>query len=243
MVKVNRINNLKLNISQALLGTGFSFNLNYLPRWAILILDILAVVSAGIVSYILLFGMNLLYVPQNYVLHSILVYLSVNIFFFWIFKTYSGIIRHSSYIDALKIFFAQFGTLFILILIDVLFCWYNDFKIFLTSGLIINGILSFFFLFFYRIVIKQTFERYGNVSNSIRRTKALILGSDGNAIAVANALRFENPRRFKLLGFIDPLNRNTSKRILDLPIMKMKHRIPVIMRSVGAEALIISDKT
>jgi hypothetical protein len=30
-----------------------------------------------------------------------------NIFFFWLFRTYSGIIRHSSYIDAVKLLFTN----------------------------------------------------------------------------------------------------------------------------------------
>ena len=79
-------------------------------------------------------------------------------------------------------------------------------KLFLTTGLFINAVLSFSLLFFYRIVVKQVFERYLSASNGVKKKKAIIYGSDANAIAVANALNSENPGRFKLIGFIDKNN-------------------------------------
>ncbi|WP_299518418.1 nucleoside-diphosphate sugar epimerase/dehydratase, partial [uncultured Flavobacterium sp.] len=74
-------------------------------------------------------------------------------------------------------------------------------------------------------------------------TRAIIYGSDANAIAVANALKSEIPGRFKLIGFIDKNNQNTTKRILDLPILNLNRKVPVLMRFVKAEALIIADKS
>jgi FlaA1/EpsC-like NDP-sugar epimerase len=245
-LKENKEKELQSGIKHVISGLrfGFSFkNLGYLPRWVVLMLDVFVIFAAGLLTYSLLMGMKLAYVPRDYLLYGTVLYLGVNIFFFWVFRTYSGIIRHSSYIDGVKIFFAQFCTLITLVLVNFVFLLDHDFKIFLNTGIFINGVLSFFFLFFYRIVVKQTFEKYLNISKEELQTKALIYGFDNNAIAVANALRSEVPSRFKLLGFIDKLSQNSSKRILDLPIMQLKRRVPVMMRSVGARALIIADKT
>lgn len=245
-MKEREKNELKSGIAQVVSGLNFGFslkNLGYLPRWVVLLLDIFTVFAAGLLTYSLLMGMKLTYVPTDYLLYGTLLYLAVNIFFFWVFRTYSGIIRHSSYIDGVKIFFGQFCTLITLVLVNFVFLLDHDFKIFLNTGIFINGVLSFFFLFFYRIVVKQTFEKYLNVSKEEGRVKALIYGFDANAIAVANALRSEVPSRFKLIGFIDKKNQNGSKRILDLPILQLKRRVPIMMRSVSAEALIIADKT
>lgn len=238
--------NLKSNVRQVISGLrlGFSLkNLGYLPRWVVLLLDLATVLVAGLLTYTLLKGIKLTYIPSDYLWYAGLLYLAVNIFFFWVFRTYSGIIRHSSYIDAVKIFFAQFCTLVTLILVNFVFLLDHEFKIFLNTGLFINSVLSFCFLFFYRIVVKQTFEKYFNISKEDGQTKALIYGFDNNAIAVANALRSEVPTRFKLIGFIDKFSQNSSKRILDLPIMQLKRKVPIMMRSVGAQALIIADKT
>lgn len=225
------------------LNTGFNFkSLGYLPRWVILLLDLTITVVAGSITFLLLKGVKLTYIPTAYLFYGSLLYLVITIFFFWAFRTYSGIIRHSSYIDAMKLFLAQFFTLLILVLINMAFLLNQDEKLFLNTGLFINAVLSFSFLFFYRVIVKQTFEKFLQTPKETGRMKVLLYGFDTHAIAIAEALRSENPSRFKLVGFIDKFSQNSSKRILDLPILQLKRRVPVMMRSVGAEALIIADK-
>nr|WP_022828438.1 SDR family NAD(P)-dependent oxidoreductase [Flavobacterium antarcticum] len=170
-------------------------------------------------------------------------YFLVNIFFFWLFRTYSGIIRHSSYIDAIKLGFATFSTLVVLIIINYTVVLVKGEKIFMNVALIINFVISFVTLFAYRIVVKQTFERYLSESNKDELMRALIYGSDENALAVANALIAERPKRFKVVGFVDKHKQNTAKRILNLPIISLRKRVPVLMRSIDAEVLVIADKT
>jgi FlaA1/EpsC-like NDP-sugar epimerase len=223
---------------------GFQFkNLSYLPRWIILLLDLSIVLISGVITYLLFKGLKLNYIPFPYINLAIFFYLGLNLFFFWIFRTYSGIIRHSSYIDALKLFFSQFSSFVIIIVVNFFLQFFDREKLFLTTGAFINAILSFSFLFFYRIIVKQTFERLFRDVKNTNIYSAIIYGSDANAIAVANALRAENPARFKLVGFIDKNNLNTTKRILNLPIFQIKKSIPVLMRSKKVIALILADNS
>ncbi len=223
---------------------GFKIrNLGYLPRWLILLLDLSIVVSSGVISFFLLKGIKLDFIPSPYIVYGLTFYVVVNLFFFWIYRTYSGIIRHSSYIDALKLFFSQFSTFVALLLVNLGLIILNKPKLFLTTGLFINVVLSFSLLFFYRIIVKQVFEKYMTSSKEVNKKKAIIYGTDANATAVANALNSETPGRFKLIGFIDKNNLNTSKRILNLPIYKITKSIPILLRYIHAEAIIIADKS
>ncbi len=130
-------------------NTGFSFkNLSYLPRWVVLLIDVFIVLFSGVVTYFLFQGLKLNYIPKNYLGVGTLFYLTINIFFFWIYRTYSGIIRHSSYIDALKLFFSQFSTFVVVIILNFFVILFGNQKIYLTTGAFINAILSFSFLFF-----------------------------------------------------------------------------------------------
>ena len=221
----------------------FSFkNLGYLPRWLILFLDIFIVLISGYITFLLFKGLKLNYISGQHISNAILIYIAINIFFFWIYRTYSGIIRHSSYIDALKLFFSQFSTFIFLIVLNFIFISFHKHKIYLTTGAFINSVLSFSLLFLYRIIVKQIFEKVFVDANASKKIAAIIYGSDANAIAVANALKSESPGRFKLFGFIDKDNLNSTKRILDLPIFQIKKTIPVLMRHKKVEALIIADK-
>lgn len=230
----NYFSGLKLNFSIR--------NLKYLPRWAVLLLDTSVVAFSAIITHIMLSGIKLVYVEGSRLYMAFAIFIAVNVFFFWVFRTYSGIIRHSSYIDALKLFFAQVCTMVVLILVNLISILAHNGKILITTGIIINVIISFCLLFLYRVVVKQTFDRYLNVSNATQVERALIFGSDANAIAVANALKSEIPKRFRLVGFIDKENQNNSKRILDLPILQLKRKVPLLMRLNKAQALIIADK-
>jgi len=224
--------------------TGFSFkNLSYLPRWVVLLLDVFIVLFSGVVTYFLLLGLKLNYVPKDYLGPGIVFYLFTNVFLFWIFRTYSGIIRHSSYIDALKLFFSQFSIFVVVVSLNVLLLILGKPKLYLTTGAFINSVISFSFLFVFRMLVKQTFDLLFRDANSVKKISVIIYGSDANAIAVANALKSETPGRFKLEGFIDKNNQNFTKRILNLPIFQIRKSIPVLMRTKHVEGLIIADKS
>lgn len=218
-------------------------NLGYLPRWVILLIDIFAISFSTLVTYFLFKGLGLNYYNSNNEVTKISIYFCVNIFFFWRFKTYSGIIRHSSFIDAIKILFSQAATLLVLVVLNFGYSIFAKHNLYITTALLINVIFSFCLLFLYRVIVKQFFENYFKVFQSGKLVNALIYGADANAISVTNALKAEVPTRFKLLGFIDKYSLNESKRILDLPIINQKKKISVIMRSMNAQALIIADKS
>jgi len=234
----------RFKIQSRLVGSiGYLKNLGYLPRWVILLIDISAVIFSALFVHIMLWSMGLDLFDLQYIAYILPTYFFINCFFFWLFRTYSGIIRHSSFIDAIKLGFATFSTLFVLVTINYIVLYVHGNKIFMNTGLLINFVISFSALFVYRIIVKQTFEKYLSETRKENLMRGLIFGSDENAIAVANALMAERPRRFKVVGFVDKNKQNTAKRILNLPIISLRKRVPVLMRSVEAEVLIIADKT
>jgi FlaA1/EpsC-like NDP-sugar epimerase len=116
-------------------------------------------------------------------------------------------------------------------------------KAFLNTAFFINMVLSFCGLFLYRVVVKQTFELYFTEKGTNKLIRTVIYGTDANAISVANALKFETPSRFKIVGFVDKNNQNASKRMLDLPILVKRKKLPTLMRTVNADGIIIADKS
>jgi FlaA1/EpsC-like NDP-sugar epimerase len=218
-------------------------NLSYLPRWIIVLIDFSVIFLAFSCTYMIFDGTGLQYILTKHNSIFITFLFGVNIFFFWLFRTYAGIIRHSSYIDAIKLLFSQTAVLVFFLFFNYLFEVYFKEKAFLNTALFINIVLSFCGLFLYRVVVKQTFELYFIEKNDNKLIKTLIYGTDANAISIANALKFETPSRFKILGFVDRNNQNASKRMLDLPILVLRKKLPSLMRSIGAEAVVIADKS
>lgn len=207
-----------------------------------LIIDLGVVFLTFIFTYMLFSGLKTHYFRLENSGAMLSLYTIFNLFYFWWFKTYSGIIRHSSFIDAIKIFFAELFVFISLIILNTFHGFFKNEQLFLNSALLVNIVLSFSFLFFYRVIVKQVFEVFIKDAHGGNLINALVYGADANAISVSNALNSEIPSRFKLLGFIDKYNIHDSKRILNLPILSQRKKVSVIMRNMKADALIIADK-
>ena len=225
--------NLKFNIH----------NLGYLPRWVIVLIDLSVLLLSFLFTILIFRGTGLDYIITPHTVVFSFSFFIVNVFFFWLFRTYSGIIRHSSYIDAVKLLFSQLGVLIVFLFFNFSYEFANGQKAFLNTAFFINIVLSFCGLLIYRVIIKQTFELYFSEVGTEKLIRTVIYGTDANAISVANALKFETPTRFKIVGFVDKNNQNSSKRMLDLPILILKKKLPTLMRSIGAEGVIIADKS
>lgn len=220
-------------------------HIGYMPRWVILFLDLTILSFLGVVVYVLFDGMGLQYIAKGRLILATGIFFVVNLFFFRLFRVYSGIIRHSSYIDGIKIFFSQTLAFLTFVVVNFLYEHFSTSgeKLFLTTGLLVYYVFSSSALFAYRIFVKRVFDQYLAEKRNGNLVKVIVYGVNANAISLANALKFENPARYKVLGFIDKNTKNQSKRILDLPIIVHNKKIPVLMRAFGAEALVIADET
>ena len=217
-------------------------NLKYLPRWVILSIDIFMVIISGFFGYIMLNGIGLDIIVPAHFWKVTLAYLIVKVFFFWMFKTYSGIIRFSSYLDAVKLFLAETATFIIFFAFNTILVLTGIGKLFLNTRLFITGVLSFCFLLLYRIVVKQIYEVYFDNFKNDNVTSVFIFGTDSNALAVCSALNSEKPKRFKVVGFIDKDEKHNSKQMLGLPIIPYDRNVAVYLRAYKASSLIVADK-
>ncbi|MEL1240134.1 nucleoside-diphosphate sugar epimerase/dehydratase [Flavobacterium sp. DGU99] len=206
-------------------------------------MDLLVLISSFFFTKLIINGIGLHYIAFDNKVPYISLLVVVNLFFFWIFRTYAGIIRHSSYTDAIKLLFSQISVLVFFVGLNTVFQYYYGQKIYLNTALFMNMVLSFCGLFLYRVVVKQVFEQFFSEKNDVNLPRTVIYGTDANALAVANALKLEKPTRFKIVGFVDRNSQNSSKRMMDLPILIQKKKLPTLMRSVGAEGVIIADKS
>lgn len=219
-------------------------NVGYLPRWIIFAIDVFILLLSCIATYIIITSINgvfdtTLNTPIRY-----LVVISINSFFFLAFRTYAGIIRHSTFLDGVKLLFSCSVSFLLLLLLNLFSTFVLGEKIFLNTGLFINHTLAFLMLFLFRIMIKYIFERYRHNENRKKLIKAVIYGADANAISVANALKTELPARFQLLGFIDKFHQSkSSKSILNLPIVSQSKNIYVLLRAMKADAVIMAEKS
>ena len=216
-------------------------NINYLPRWVILGFDSLIIVFSLIITKLIISRIK----NQDFAISFStveLVIICVNIIFFILYRTYAGLIRHSTFLDAVRFLVASISTLIVILVSYYVYYLYNATEIIFIPTLLIYLVLSFCGLFLFRVLVKQVFEVYLNYSNKENELRVLVYGTDENAIAIASALKSEKPNRYSVIGFIDKGERNKSKQILGLPIISIQRNIALTLRIYKAQALIIADK-
>lgn len=216
-------------------------NVKYVPRWIVLCIDVFLLgVSLTLTIYILQ-DLNIAYAIELGIFSQVILVVGVNFMFMLLYKTYAGLIRHSSYMDALKIFLASVSTYVTLSIINYIAIFALGDRIFLNASLVLYLFFSFTFLFIFRLAVKQAYEYVKIIRLSDKFDNAIILGSGENAISVAAALDIEHPQRFKIMGFVVSEKISRRLRIVGKPVYTLDENIIQKLNDNHISAVIIAD--
>ena len=172
--------------------------MRYLPRWGVLFIDVcILLFSLFIIEQI---GVYFTGTMDFYKKCSLIV--GVNVFFMIIFRTYSGIVRHSTFIDLSKIFLSIVYTIFVLVILNVVVYWRMDYKLFKTSLLLVYAGVSFVLLFIYRLFVKEFFNFIREYRKNFQKKRILVLGIDEVSISLAKIIADNSSIPYHLVGFI-----------------------------------------
>ena len=215
-------------------------SLSYIPRWFVLFLDIAVCIVASLLAYyaitILRQDVMSLYLITPLWNHIIIV--GCQIIFFWLFHTYSGILRYSSYVDASKLLFAVSSNVLLLSVINLIVNLTQDKIIFSYIELLIYGVLAFLFLFLIRLAAKTIYDSFSQ--NSSRFIPAMIYGTQSPAIGIAKMLRTDSNNKYKLVGFIDDDKSAVRRIIMGVRVYKFDENTIRKTISKKARAIIVS---
>lgn len=75
-----------------------------LPIWTILLIDVLIIVVSSLLAYALRYDFRSIFLESSTIDKTIVWTVIVNLIFFRIFRTYSNVLRFSSFIDIMRIF-------------------------------------------------------------------------------------------------------------------------------------------
>lgn len=163
-------------------------SLRYLPRWIVFLIDILILIVSLFVCYFVISHITnkipaFLPIEWRYI-----IIVSVNVLMMYLFKTFSGIIRHSTFIDVQKIFWSSLATLGILLFFKYSVLSISGIRVLFTPLLLLYFFVSFMSLLLFRLVVKQSFNFIKQIKSSVNKKRLLILGISDHCVAIANAI-------------------------------------------------------
>ncbi len=215
-------------------------NLKYIPRWVVFTVDILVCIASYYIAYYI--STNLFYeVPDDRILsffQGVIIIIITQIVFFWLFHTYSGVLRYSGYVDAVKLLFAVFFNVGIIAVFNFAMFHIASMFLFYYASLLIYSILSFLLLFCLRLAVKTIYDYFSENSGQI--VPVMIFGTQSAAIGIAKMLRSTLDNKYKLVGFIDDDKHATEKVIMGVKVYNLDEKTIKEVVSRKAKAIIVS---
>lgn len=187
--------------------------LRYIPRWIVIIIDFFIVMLSIILSYFFLEKLNVTINFPDYLLHQKLLIIVINIFCMFIFKTYAGIIRHSTFFDFFKILLSSGNTLIIMLIINVASELFLEKSLYLYPILFLYFFMSVSIMFFFRMATKQFFNILIDYKGSSSKTKVAVVGIGDASVSLARAILHNPNYPYRLEGFITKRS-DSNKAIL-----------------------------
>ena len=212
-----------------------------LSRTAILVIDTLMIVFSCLIMYFIGYGFDGL-TPEVRKDGTTLCFLLVffNFISFVSLRTFSGILRFSSFIDLLRIVYALFLGYALTIIALVVLKRFDEVFHLTTQTFISIYFLNTFLMIFSRIIVKEVYETI--TENNIKPVNVFIYGTKQAGISVAKALKGNIEFRYRVLGFISDEDHMVGKEIMGVTIHENNDNLFRILESKDVRTIIVSPQ-
>src|SRR5690554_6329899 len=217
------------------------FSSRVLSKTAILVIDTMMIVFSCMLMYFIRYGFDGLTADIRSDGTTLCLFLIFfNTISFVTLRTFSGILRFSSFTDLMRIVYALvlgYGLTFISVLI------LRNFQ----SGFHLDNLtfISIFFLntflmIFSRILVKEVYETI--TGNDRKPVNVFIYGTKEAGISVAKALRGNNELNYRLLAFISDESHMVGKELMGVTIYENNENLFRVLVSKNVRTIIVSPQ-
>lgn len=217
------------------------FSKRTFPHWCVLLLDSVILFLSGVFVYWCFnrgTALQLNFWPLTYLM---LLCVGVHFIFFAIFRTYSGIIRYSSFNDLIRVALAMGCSALAVIAVHFFTnsCPSRVFAHVQVRHILIAEAIATGLMWLLRVSIKWVYDTYFRTEGA---KNVFIYGIRAGGIGLAKAIRSEKPMRYCLRGFIshDPALGANGTRLMGEPVYEVDASLPDAIRRNGISAVLVA---
>ena len=215
------------------------FNKKSLPYWCLFLIDSIIVLFSGLLTYWIFNRTMEMFTHRIDVLYTSLFYVVISWIGARVFRTYSGVVRYSSFVDLLRVAYANVLSAILAFILSLVFeHWdvkaltsFNQTEIAATFG------LAMLLMWGIRIVVKNLNDVTKAEQNAMR---VLIYGALTGGIGLAKNIRSQNPVQFKLCGFISHDSRAKHMMLMGEKVYNVDDDLAGIIQKEKIEAVLVS---
>ena len=217
------------------------FSKRTFPYWCVLLLDSAILFLSGVFVYWCFnrgTALQLNFWPLTYLM---LLCVGVHFIFFAIFRTYSGIIRYSSFNDLIRVAQAM-GCSALAVIAVHFFTNSLPSRVFAhvqVRHILIAEAIATGLMWLLRVSIKWVYDTYFRTEGA---KNVFIYGIRAGGIGLAKAIRSEKPMHYHLRGFIshDPALGANGTRLMGEPVYEVDAGLPDVIRREGIAAVLVA---
>ena len=215
------------------------FSKNSLPYWCIFLLDTIILFLSGVLSYWVFQKTGALVANHVAVLVTSLIYTLFGCVFFRLFRTYSGIVRYSSFVDLMHVANCNFCALLVALGYAVLmeFLGVKACSVLSQTETVITFILATIVMWGMRILVKTLYDVAFSDKRAIR---VLIYGALSGGIGLAKNIGSQHPRKFILRGFISHDERSKHIQLMGRRVYNVNDDLEAVIKRENVQAILVS---
>ena len=209
-----------------------------LPIWTILLIDVFIVTLSTILAYALRVDFKSAFLDAQILTSTIIISILVNVVFFRIFKTYSGVLRYSSFVDILRIFASLAAAYAVLIILSFILSACGLTILLSPFVLMIAMVFSSALMVCSRVVVKTLFEFLN--FDSVHSSNVVIYGAKEAGVNIAKSLRVNFRNHYRLRGFIADESELIGKVIMGVKVYPNDADIVEKLQDMEVKTVIVS---
>ena len=219
--------------------SNWYFSKKVLPYWAVLLVDSAIVFACAVFAHWFANNSQIAFDQHKAVFSTAAIYAALSWIGARIFRTYSGVLRFSSFVDLLKVTYANAVTMALAIGVSLLGKWQG--WEFISALTIMNTVVTFLLATLlqwgFRISVKLVFDIANSDSQAM---PVLIYGALTGGVGLAKNIRSESPARFDLKGFITHSHKMKDMRLMGVRVYNLDEDIAAVVRKEGIEGVLVS---
>ena len=217
--------------------TTWYFSKNALPYWCVLLLDCAIIVFAGMLGTYFVQGGTPLQ-GDGFWRHLLAITCALPFFIIGmrVFRTYSGVLRYSSFVDLARVAGAVAIGLVCSLILDLLLPK-GLLPDLLIKSMLISGAIALILMWAERIIVKSVFVTLHRIDNA---PHIYIYGVREGGIGLAKSILNENQSQYSIKGFISGDNEMVGKYLLGIKVYAATLDVVKQMETDAVRAVLVS---
>ena len=213
-------------------------SVNVLPIWMILAMDVVMIGLSLLLAYALRYDFSSRVLDSATMWRTMWLTMIVSLVFFKMFRTYSSVLRLSSFVDIARIFVALFVSYTAVALACMVAPLVTDIRLAPVNVILMAFIINFALMASSRVIVKMMFETIKAGGSS--QTNIFIYGAKEAGVNIAKSLRVSMRERYRLRGFIADEPDLYDKLIMGVRVFPNDENLFDILAQKGVKTIIVS---